>query len=198
MTKRRPRRKPDQRQSQFARQLHRETRRRRHRRQQRNARSNRLLHDLKSPAAADHQYLIAERHAAFQERPADNLVHGIVSADVFAQGEQFAAGAVKRRRRVQPASSAKNSLCGAQSRRQLAENFRDRTAKQLRGGANPAAGGARWMPSRIRRRPNPRRICASRYSPRGARWDQVSPARDFCSAPYRLASAAPPGPLAGK
>src|ERR1700687_5029168 len=112
----------DQRQSKFTCQLYRETRRRGNRRQEGNARSDRFLHDLEPAATADQQNLTTERQAAAEERPTDNFVHGVVSANVFAQDEQFASRAEKRRR-VQSAGSAKDSLGLAQNWRQLAKHF---------------------------------------------------------------------------
>ena len=115
--------KADQRQSQFARQLHRKTRRRGHGRQERNASAYRFLHDLEPATTADHKRVTAERQTATEQRPTDDLVHGIVSADVFAQGEQVAVAGEKRRC-MQPTGSAKNGLRLPQSQWQLAKCLR--------------------------------------------------------------------------
>lgn len=109
-----------ERQSQFARELHGEARRRRDRCQQRNARGERFLNDLESAAAADQQHVPAERHAAFEERPTDYFVHRVVSADIFAQHDQFAGG-VKKSCGVQAAGAAKGGLRGAKLLGELAQ-----------------------------------------------------------------------------
>src|ERR1700686_3697949 len=74
----------NQRQTQFACQLYSETRRRGHRRQQRDVGGDRFLNDLESAATAYQQHMITERQAPAEQGPTNRLVHGIVSADVFA------------------------------------------------------------------------------------------------------------------
>ena len=125
-----------ERQSKFTRELYGEARRRRYRCQQRNAGGERFLHDLESAAAADEQHMSAEGQAAFQERPPDYLVHGVVPADIFAQYQQFSAG-VKKRRGVQAASPAKDGLRCAQLLRAVGTELRDRTASSTSGRRRP-------------------------------------------------------------
>ena len=108
-----------ERQSEFTSELYGQARRRRYRCQQRNAGGERLLHDLEAAAAADEQHMSPEWQAAFQESPPDDLVHGIMSADVFAQDDQFAAG-VEKRRGVQAACAAEDGLRCAQLLWQMA------------------------------------------------------------------------------
>ena len=72
-------------QTHFARQLNGEAGRRGNRRDHWHPRHDRFLHDFKSATAADQQYRIRERHAAFQQRPANHFVHGVVTADILAQ-----------------------------------------------------------------------------------------------------------------
>jgi hypothetical protein len=74
------------------------------------------------PLSTDQQHVTIERQAPAEKRPTDDLVHGIVSANVFTQDEQFA-GRGEKRRRMQSAGSAKDCLRIAQLRRQLAEHF---------------------------------------------------------------------------
>src|ERR1700730_7645771 len=112
----------DQSQSQFARQLNRETRRRGDRRQQRNSGGNRFLYDLEPAAAADQQHVTTEWQMAAEQRPTDDLVHGVVPADVLAQDEQFARRS-KKRRGMQSAGSTEDRLRFAQNWRQLAKYF---------------------------------------------------------------------------
>src|ERR1700686_1793698 len=121
----------NQRQTQFARQLYSETRRCGNRCQQRNAGGDRFLNDFKSAPSTYQQHVIVERQAAAEQRPADRLVHGIVSTDVFAQDEQFASRAEKRGS-MQSAGSAKDNLRRAQSWRQLTEQFRIKQRSGLR------------------------------------------------------------------
>src|SRR5882762_9309451 len=59
---------------------------------------------------------------AAEQRPTDDLVDGVVPADVFAQDEQFARRS-KKRRGMQSAGSHEDRLRFAQNRRQLAKYF---------------------------------------------------------------------------
>ena len=80
------------------------------------------MDDLESAAAADKQHMSAEGQAALQERPSDDLVHGVVPANVFTQDQQLSFG-VEKRRGVQAAGAAKDGLGGAQFFGQLAQDF---------------------------------------------------------------------------
>ncbi len=56
----------------------------------------------------------AQRKPVVHDRPADDLVDGVVAADVFADDEQLARRGVEQRRRVQPARLVEHGLPGAQ------------------------------------------------------------------------------------
>src|SRR5882724_10063666 len=79
-----------------------------------------LLHDLEAHAPADHQHVPVERHAAGQHHVADHLVHGVVTADVFAQHDQPAVG-VEEPGGVQPARLLERRLGAVHRRRQVVE-----------------------------------------------------------------------------
>src|ERR1700682_6307431 len=111
---------PDKCQSQFTGQFYRETRRRRYRCKERNTRCECLLHDFKSATATYQENATRKRQLAFEDRPTDDLVHSVVSADIFAQSKHLANSAEKRRR-MQTTRAAEDGLRCAQLLAQLAE-----------------------------------------------------------------------------
>src|SRR5918998_1556543 len=60
-----------------------------------------LLHYLVAATSAHHDYVVSQRQASLQERPADELVGGVVTADVLPEGDELSPR-VEERRRVQP------------------------------------------------------------------------------------------------
>ncbi len=72
-------------------QAHGQARRGAHGRQDGDAGHHRLLHQLEARPAADQQHGLGERRAAGEELAADQLVQGVVPADVLAQAQQVAA-----------------------------------------------------------------------------------------------------------
>ena len=68
------------------------------------ARDGCFLHELEREPAADAEHCSRERQPVFTERPADDLVHRVVTADVLAQAEQ-AAGGVEEAGRMDAAGS---------------------------------------------------------------------------------------------
>ena len=90
-------------------QLDGQARRRADGRQHRDAGDRRLLHQLEARPAADQQDGVVEGRAAGEERRADELVQGVVPADVLAHVEQPAVG-VEQRRGVQAAGAVEGAL----------------------------------------------------------------------------------------
>src|SRR6202012_873137 len=80
-----------------------------HRREQRYAGQYRLLHQLERGPSADQQRAAAERELVVEQRPADDLVDGVVPAHVLAYREQRP-GSVEQPRGVQPASGGEHLL----------------------------------------------------------------------------------------
>ena len=102
----RPAHEADQRLAEPLRGIDREVRRRRDRGEDRNAGDGGLLHDLEAHPAADEEDSIAQREHAGQELRADELVQGVVPADVLAQGDEVTieveqAGGVEAARRLE-------------------------------------------------------------------------------------------------
>src|SRR5260221_80744 len=81
-------RKADERHAAVAREIDRKARRRRHRRDDRNSREDRLLHNLVRRAAAHAQEAILQRQRLAHQHDADDLVYGIVPADVVRDIDQ--------------------------------------------------------------------------------------------------------------
>lgn len=140
-----------QRQPPFQSRPHRQARRRSHRHQGRDRRHHRFLHDLESGAGADHQDAVAEWHFAGQQCMADDLVDGVVTADVFAQAEELAAE-VEERRGVEAAGGVEEALVAAHALRQAGEEFEGQMTRLEIGdllihvldaglAAEPASGG---------------------------------------------------------
>src|SRR5579872_6472916 len=75
-----PPKEAHQRHPKFPGELYGQAGRSRYRCEQRYPGSNGLLNDLKSAASAHEEYVAAERPAAIEKRPADHLVHRVVSA----------------------------------------------------------------------------------------------------------------------
>ena len=80
----------------------REARRRRHRAQHRDTRNRSLLDELERQPAGHEQHLVREWKRPFEHRRTDQLVEGVVPADVFADFDEIARDR-EPRRRVQPA-----------------------------------------------------------------------------------------------
>jgi hypothetical protein len=78
-----------------------------------NSGGQRLLDNLESASAADQHHVPRERQFFLQERPPDDLVDSVASANVLAQGHQLAAR-IKQRGRVQAAGPAENRLLRAE------------------------------------------------------------------------------------
>src|SRR3954452_21279004 len=72
--------------------LDREARRRADRDEDRAAGEGGLLDELDREAAADAEDLALDRQPAFAERPADDLVHGVVPTDVLAHARELPVG----------------------------------------------------------------------------------------------------------
>src|SRR5579884_471776 len=73
-----------------------------------------LEDDLEGEAAADEQHAVAQGQVAVEQGAADELVHGVVAADVFAQGEQ-GAGGVEEGGGVEAAGVGEDGLAGAEA-----------------------------------------------------------------------------------
>ena len=89
--------------------LDRERRRRADRDEKRATGDGRLLHELEREPAADAQHGIRERQAPSAERPANDLVHRVVPADVLAEAEERPLG-VEQAGRVDPACRVERRL----------------------------------------------------------------------------------------
>ena len=69
--------------------LHGQARGRRHGADQRDAGHGGLLDQLEAHPAGEHQHLVRQRKFAGQQRPADELVDGVVAADVLPNGHRL-------------------------------------------------------------------------------------------------------------
>src|SRR5918998_3361611 len=76
-----------------------------------------LLQDLEAAATADHDDVVAQGQPSLQERPADELVCGVVASHVLLEGDEVAS-CIEERRRVQPSCRLEESLRPSELRRQ--------------------------------------------------------------------------------
>ena len=100
---------PDEGHPGLLRQVHGERRRGAHRRHHGDPGHRRLLHELERRPARHLQDGPPQRQPALAQRPAHDLVHGVVPAHVLAQAQQLAGGG-EQSRRVHPARLAEQSL----------------------------------------------------------------------------------------
>src|ERR1043166_2282307 len=82
--------KSDECHSKFGRKLDRKTRRRSDGGENRNSRHQRLLHKLKTRAAAHKQYFVRQGQFAGEKFGSDDLVESIVTSDIFANDVELA------------------------------------------------------------------------------------------------------------
>ena len=171
--------------------LDREARRRADRDEDRTARDRRLLHELEREPAAHAEHVLGERQQPVEERPADDLVHRVVAADVLARAQQLARG-VEEPGRVQAARHLEGRLRLAQPLGKRGDE-RERDAQLATRRAAPRPRPPRALPCRRRRTTTrcrssaaaaPDRSRARRRRPCSRR-DRPAPARRAAAAPRR-------------
>src|SRR5580704_10668658 len=101
---------PDQGETCFLGQVDGERGRRGDRSEQRDAAQDRLLHQLEGRASADQQHAPGKREPVREERPAHQLVHGVVPADILADRDELT-GAGEQSSGVQAARAGEHALC---------------------------------------------------------------------------------------
>ena len=91
--------------------------------EQRDARDGRLLDELEAGPARDQQHPVVERQLAGQQPAPDELVQGVVPADVLAQRDERPVGG-EQPRRVEAAGGTEDGLTVAEARRQREQRRR--------------------------------------------------------------------------
>jgi hypothetical protein len=123
----------------------------------RRARYGGLLHELEREPPAHAQDPLVQGRRAAQQRPADDLVHRVVAADVLPHGDQLARG-VEEARRVHAAAALERGLREAVGERRQQRAVDHRPVRRRRGlhrhllqrplAAHAAGGGGVEAPGR--------------------------------------------------
>lgn len=81
-----------------------------------------LLQEFKTGAAREHQHRVPQRKTIAKELGADELIHCVMTADVFAKNDQAALG-IEQGGSVQAASAIEDKLCLSQTSGESVHNL---------------------------------------------------------------------------